>query len=202
MCLRRCCPRPKRSEALPNYAVEGTRIPVDSPFPLEEHLESGARNLSWELTYDLTQHGGSVHALKSRLSATRQDPRVLEVVAADGSVFGAVWYRDRDGDCTVVYTTPRRCVSSAPVTCSDLRVYSSVKPAKVRLHQDSFSIGLEGGTGVALWMDDALDYGFSAPSNLFQSPPLTGNHNFRCVGFRVWAPASSPAKRFARPSDG
>ena len=197
-CLRRCCPlsRPRcaSSDWLPDYAVEGTRIPVDEEVErpalgLEAHLEHGARDLSWELLYDLDEHGASLSSLKSCLSGSRQDPRVLKVVAADGAVFGGVWYGARDGACTMVYSGKG----------SDLVVHSAVKQAEARLTDDSFSLGLKSGTGVAVWLDDALDYGFSAPSDLFQSPGLAATHNFRCVRFQVWTPAADPVKRFASP---
>jgi len=173
---------------MPNYDVEGTRIPVhDLRVALAPHLEFSARDVVWEPIYALATHGASIAALRAVLDAHRQDPRILEVEDSDGRVFGGVWYGGRDGSCTMVYGG----------NGADLRVHSAVAPASVVLNQESFSIGLQSATGVALWLDEALDYGFSSPSPLFQSPGLATTHNFRCVRLEVWTPASDPARRHA-----
>lgn len=192
----RCLMRGREEEVfafvLPNYEHQGTCVPVergggDVRAALAPHLEYSARDVVWERIYDLATCGASTRSLAAALDARRQGHRLLVVEDAEGAAFGGVWHSARADQCSLVYTW-----EPGPAS---IKVHAAARAASVLLTKDSFSIGLNSGAGVAFWIDDALDYGFSSPSEQFQSPVLASTHNFRCVRFEVWAPRDNPLER-------
>lgn len=51
------------------------------------------------------------------------------------------------------------------------------------MDKDSLKIG---GPDAAIWLDDELDRGFTNPCVTFDSPFLTTQKQFRCVGIEVF----------------
>jgi hypothetical protein len=110
-------------------------------------------------------------------------PTLLVIKTSSGAIFGsfvtAPWLRTNSyvgtGEMFLFTLSPQQ----RKYTWTGSNLYFFMAETK------NFMIG--GGSGVAIWLDDELNHGFSEKCPTFKNPPLAGsNKHFTCIAIEVF----------------